>query len=396
MIISLVRCKNLMSTVSKKIYFYYPSQGVGGVQILFLKLSFWISKNLDVTVFIIDYDEGYMAKNRGEGVRLLPAGEICDLNSLNYEVILIAPLSEILFLEDMFGKSENVTIFYWCLHPENLIDIIRGAQRLRKLGVWRDKILKVFQYPTWSKIRYRLKACLDEQRVFFMDRPNLLRTSSFYRIDINPVQYLPVATDVTENDILPQPKGKDSKIHILWMGRLSKDKIKSLEYLVRCLAVSRYVDQLVLHVIGTGEYWENFQTVKNDSRLMVQTHGIIENSIIREFLIDNKIICSFGMGTSVLETAKHGVPSAIIDPSFIDYEEDYKPTWIGETIDYNLGSFVHGSGSASIDEMLDKVLYEWEELSVKSYKYVRNNHELGSVASLLLGRVGRDLDNLSS
>ena len=62
-----------MNLTKKNLYFFFPYRGVGGVPVLFLRLANYLSNMNVYNIFLIDYEDGYMAKNydKDSGVKFV-------------------------------------------------------------------------------------------------------------------------------------------------------------------------------------------------------------------------------------------------------------------------------------------------------------------------------------
>lgn len=365
----------------RKIGFYYPARNIGGVQVLFVKLANYISANLNYKVFLFDYSDGYLAKNVSENVKLCnPESIFSDFYEPDF--CLITPVSNILLFESVV----NFKVLYWCLHPENLVDIYRGAQRLRRVPRIRDIIIRSAFLFTWIKIRYFLLNLLMEKRILFMDGPNVQRTFGFYKINKTPV-FLPICTDIPEfeeSDLLSPMFVKNSPyIHMMWLGRLSGDKIASVEFTIRELSALPNAEYLYLHVVGDGDKRKCILKLIDNSPIKIVLHGSIPNNELKNFISSNEIYCGFGMGTSVLEMAKLHIPSVIVDPAFAQHEKGYMPRWLFMTKNYNLGSFLHDSNGNEISMLLEELRSDYARISRLCYDYVVFNHSISSIVDKL-------------
>lgn len=374
----------------KKILFYYPNSGIGGVQILFLKLARFLSQNDTLEVKLIDNPCGYMAKNAGLNVRFQDVAAFKKTADKLDSCFVIAPLSEIKTLEKIVNSRKS-RVIYWCLHPENLVDIYRGAQRFRSFPRTRDIVVRVVFLFTWLSVRAQLMSAMMEGRVLFMDAPNAKRTLSFYKIKKNP-QYLPICTDIDASDdgrFKRFPLATlNTNLHMMWLGRLSGDKIASLEYTIEHLSALDNASSIYLHVVGDGEKIPMVEKLLDKSAINIVIQGSIANTELKAFVKSNHIYCGFGMGTSVLEMAKLSVPSIIVDPAFSKHEKDYKPRWLYMTKNYNLGSFVHDSAGNDICALLDDLKSDYGKVSRMCYSYVTSHHTTTIVARKLIEHLG--------
>lgn len=364
-----------------KIVFYYPSRSVGGAQLLFVRLANLLALNPLVDVYVVDYVDGFLKSKLKGGVSYLPIDEFKPLNGMN-DACVIAPLSMILSLKGFLENSDSFNYLFWCIHPENTVDVLRGAQRLKFLGRYSDTIVKIFNIKQFFCLRRDIKAHFRKEEVYFMDLPNLQRTEGFYRIKLGVDKFLPIPVYIPEENFFLKPSIKD-KFNVLWLGRLSRDKIYSLLYVARKLEENRSYD-ICLHVIGDGDY-KRYLTSFKVERLQLVLHGETNVDNIYDFIIENKIALAFGMGTSILDIAKYSVPSLIIDPSYTDISSGYKPRWLHQTKNFNLGSFEHNEDGQEFNSMLEAVVNDrLNSIGRKCREYVSGNHCIKKVSGTIL------------
>jgi len=370
----------------KKIFFYYPNGGIGGVQVLFLKLARYLSQSDTLEITLVDNSNGYMAENIGHGEKFQDVDTFKKIANRLDSCFIITPISEIMTIEKLVNSRKN-RIIYWCLHPENLVDIYRGAQRFRRFPRTRDVLVRVAFFFVWLRIRALLIRGMMEGRVVFMDAPNAMRTLTFYKVK-KKAEYLPICTDIEEDDEsffkrLPSPIMRPYQ-NMMWLGRLSGDKSASLEFTIKKLSALQNANSICLHVVGDGEKKAVVEKLIDKTAIKIVLQGAIPNRELKSFIRSNDIYCGFGMGTSVLEMAKLSVPSIIVDPTFSKHERDYQPRWLYSTKNYNLGSYIHDSTGSDICELLDNLKSDYGKVSRLCYSYVTSHHTITSVAGKLV------------
>lgn len=363
-----------------KIIFYYPSRTVGGAQLLFVRLANLLAINPLVEVYVVDYPDGFLRSKLNGLVSYLSIEEFRTLNVSN--ACIVAPLSMILDLKHFLENPHSFSYLFWCIHPENTIDILRGAQRLKFLGSFSDVVVRFFNITKFFCLRREIKNHFEKGDIYFMDLPNLRRTEDFYKLRLGIDKFLPIPVSVPEEHFFSKPSIKDP-LSVLWLGRLSRDKIFSLLYVVNKLDQNRN-HSIILHVIGEGEY-KKYLTSFKCKNLQIILHGEINVDHIYDFIVAKKICLAVGMGTSILDIAKHSVPSIIIDPSYSDISLSYKPRWLYNTEKFNLGSFVHDSNGDDFDSMLECVANDSvNAIGHQCRDYVQKNHCISRVSDTIL------------
>lgn len=367
-----------MNEMIKKIYFYYPSRNIGGAQVLFVRLANYFAINSNIDVYIVDYDNGYLKNNKDGNVGFVSESDF-GATEIQEKALVICPLSLILEIKRSTKNFLNIKFLFWCIHPENTIDILRGAQRLKFLGAACDFIVRLINYNKVKVIRSELCEHLANNEIMFMDYPNLSRTSSYYNVHVLNPTYVPIPISANEKKIhLTEACERKNEINVIWIGRLSIDKVYSLLYVVK--KFDSEVDYKVnFHIVGDGEASNKIKYYKTKNINLIM-HGVISNDKLPEFIEKNKISVAFGMGTSILETARLCVPSIIVDPSYSDIPRNYTPRWLFNTKFYNLGSFEHEKGGDDFHTMIKLIVNdEYNELGNRCFDYVVKHHDISSV-----------------
>ncbi|MBY3673514.1 hypothetical protein DLR69_15520 [Vibrio paracholerae] len=375
---TLFRCE-VNKVKMKKIVFYYPSMNIGGAQLLFVRLANEISKLSGYSASVVDFLDGYIANNININVSHI-IYENKSRPKVPADCIVVTPISNIINVYNKIELKENIKFIFWGIHPENTIDILRGARYLRKFGQFGETILKLINIRCYLSIRRAILLGLSKNSVVFMDSANRDRTFKFYNIHQTYNSFLPIPVPV-ESEL--QDGGAVSKRSVAWIGRLSSEKIHSLIYSMTELDK---IGKFNFHIVGDGKYRHllNSQCYKN---LNIIYHGYIKNTGLSRLLLDNKIGLVFAMGTSVLESGMMALPSILVNPSYEPISPNYSPDWIYEAQDYTLGKFEYNSKDLSFRDMINDYLLDDKNLiGLKCRDYVLRNHSLCSVTSKLLAQ----------
>lgn len=369
-----------MKIEKHNVVLYYPSKVIGGAQLLFVRMANKLGLDARINVFVIDYQDGFLRRQLSADVVCLTLDELNSNVSLK-KFTVICPLSMILSIKRFVQLKTDVNYIFWCIHPENTIDILRGGYRLKKIFKKPDLFIKAVNCFTYPKIRKAIAEGLKESTIFFMDEPNKTRTLAFYGIESEYEGYLPVPIELSEQN---ETLIRGEPTNMVWIGRLSHDKIYSLLFVMRQLNMMG-LDGIVLHVVGDGEGMKKI--IETDyPNITIFLHGVVPNAQLDSFLSDKKIGLALGMGTSILETSIRRVPTLLIDPSYRAISSDYSPRWVFEIQNFNLGSFQHRIGAKDFSEYISEGLSD-NTIGDKCYRYVKDNHSLEVVAKCLFTRV---------
>ncbi len=359
----------------KRILFYYPSKTVGGAQTLFIRLANYFSEQENYDVYIVDYDDGYLRKNIINSVNVIEYEERKTVGLDN--VIVISPLSMILSIHKYLPLITGKFLF-WGIHPENLIDILRGSYRLKRKFSNVDNVLKCINIVQYFKIKKELTKLLNCREVFFMDRDNMERSLSFYHLEeYNDKNFVPIP--IMENNLEVSYLNKKN---MAWVGRICHDKVQSLLYSLKKIN-SITKEKVNFYIIGDGDYIDLVKQ-ENYENINIIQKGFISNSALAPFLLEKHVGLVFAMGTSILETSYLKIPSMLVDPSYLKINDSYTPKWAYEIKDYTLGSLNPDKKMGSFESMYQEYLKDSKNLiGSECYNYVVNKHKLEKTALLL-------------
>jgi len=373
----------------KTISFCFPYHEVSGVPVLFSNLADYFSKNYTLKVFIVDFADGYMAKRLKRNKRInnfvFETGKSILIDTDVVVMQAILPYA----MRPEIKIAKNTRILFWNLHPYNLIPNVypwatfknifpNGYKKLLSI-IWRKKYLVIKNF---------ISQAIKLNGLVFMDSANLFLTNDFYKRRENSVEFLPIAcSDGVKRDGLVQ---KNSEINFSWIGRLCDFKIHILNYLIERLSLSaRELDQkIILHIIGDGEEKDNliYKKFQNDL-FSVKIVGSLSKADLDNYLIDNIDICA-SMGTSVLESAKYGIPSIVLDFDYRPIKKNYFFRWLHETEHFDLGHKLTESDylkkGLSINDIINQLKKNGEIIAEKAFNYYKENHSLEFVSKAIL------------
>lgn len=358
-----------------RIIFFFPSNTLGGVQTLFIRLI----NQLDNTGYqtgYIDFDDGVMRTQLKENerveyypIRQVGAGSeigaenctiITSLNFINVAPLYIAPQAKILL---------------WCLSPYNLP--IRNLNRKLKINLekWH-----------WVKATYKgfsnLNRAERTRAVYFMDRFSY-HYNKCTQADYDP--FLPIYLDLEFSG--KSYRNKSESISMYWVGRIDSSlKFHCVVFLIKCfesLMQSSLAINARLTLIGDGAGAKKIKRMCDRSPVSSNINHINElaYSELKGHLSTHADIV-FAHGTSCLESAAIGIPTVCLDPYGAPFRRDYKFKWFHELEPYNIGITEFGSEYSqqghSIEQIIEQLSNEREVLSEKAVSAVSSqyNHDL--------------------
>ena len=371
-----------------KLYFCFPEKKVGGVSILFLRISKNLSEKFIKKTYLIDFEDGYMARSLSEKDKIIkyhPSEKIIlGKDESSYNTIIFQSMTPWSIFRNIV--SEDSRVIFWTCHPNNFIP---DLHYLNFLGDGFKKFfLKVFLYPYYKKSQNFVKYLLKENSLFFMDQTSLKSTSYFLDISVENPEFLPIAIEKSSHENLLMPL---EKITLFWIGRLVDFKYFILEKLI--LDLERLVPNLnfSLKIIGDGPYLKNLNSLKSKVSYEISIEREIEHNKLDDYLINNCSIL-FAMGTAALEGAKLGIPTILLDISYKRISQAYNYRWLFERDGMTMGENIKdvsldSSNEDSLELRIKEYLENFKEISSKTLKYFDNNHNLENTSSELLKKI---------
>jgi len=303
------------------IVFFFPYKIVSGVPVLFATLAEYISNNYpEIEVSIIDYENGIIN-------RLIKNKRINRIQFEDSKKIKV-PKDSILILQSILPfslKPEleinlNQQLFFWNLHPDCLI--LNNLTKIRTL----DKFINKIRFASYFKIKSFIEFCMNKNGLVFMDDSNANQTLNYYRINKEPI-FLQICVRPLNKIFNKRNLNSISlpdTLKFTYIGRVVdfkyyplKKVISSLSELVKNKSINQKV---IFYIIGDGKMineLKNFVS-SNINNIKVIFLGVVDNNKIPEFLIDNKIDINLAMGTSVLHSIQVGVPTILLNYSYIN------------------------------------------------------------------------------
>lgn len=365
----------------KNLYFFFPYRGVGGVPVLFLRLANYLSFIDLYNIFIIDYEDGYMATNysRAKNIQLVEYNTNTNIEFRDNDIVVFQSMP-LWVMPSNLVFSNNTKLIYWTLHPYNIFGYASSIKKIFKNMFLQNILIWIFRYFIYFYDREAIQKFNEKKSIFFMDEENFEQTKNLLDISLEDAKYLPLVIDDIEN-IKIGYKPDNKILNCIWVGRIGDFKVHILFYTLKKLndIVKTTGENINFYIVGTGEYLEYLQEqAKILKDLKVIYIDYIDPKELKETIIDMDI--GFAMGTAALDFAKFGLPTVLLDFSYEEIEINYKFDWLYNSKNYTLGKAIDKNlcdhDNKSLETILESLESNYDTISMKTYRYVKNNFDI--------------------
>jgi hypothetical protein len=381
-----------------EVCFYFPYHEVSGVPVLFFRMANELALlNKLIKVYVIDYIDGPISRNLDDSnnIILLP---FVDGKSVS------PPEDAILVMQSILPYSirpelkilPDTKLVFWNLHPDCLVPSLIPLPYLRSL---QNKNFDLYSFLARTLYRSLIRDlreftehAITKKALWFMDQPNLDKTSkylfkSFLDVDFVPVPAL--GSKLNKSKVLPE---KDT-LNFTWVGRLCDFKSYILMYTIKKLSSLAFGQKKKIRflIIGEGPFKREISALNVDHEwFSIEMFGSLRPDVLDNYLLEHTDVLT-AMGTSALEGAKLGIPTILLDISYYPVKGDYKFRWLHETKNFDLAhdisQFDLEEGNLSLNNMLNDVHSNYQVLSTKALEYFLKNHEMKIVLDKFILKV---------
>jgi glycosyltransferase involved in cell wall biosynthesis len=368
--------------VKKHFTFYFPYRGFGGVPILFLR----VAERLVLEGYactVVDYADGYMAKNRSSHISLI---------EFKPDLPLQIPLnSSLIFQSDLpWGIPTNLIcddatkIIFWNCYPFNFIPVLPNpfahffSSRLK----WLKLLLNTLLLSPRNKCKKLVHYLTKHQAVYFMDKPNWWLTQWALGIKNLPQNYLPIVVNTElKPELQPKPILSNATLRLAWVGRIADFKIHSLIRIFEDLKKLVDENQARFHftIIGSGSYEAELKAaMKPLEQFEIRLISSIDQNELHSFL-NREVDLLFAMGTSALEGGLAKIPTILMNFSYSSISDRYRYTLLKDVESFSLGELItpqNISIGKSLSEILKDVKKNKIELAHQTSAYVQQHHSI--------------------
>lgn len=295
----------------RNIYVFYPTQVIGGAELLFVRLLNYISQNYpQMRVGYINFTESCINELLSEGVERVAVDKSITLPENS---TIVAPPFCIYNFPQI--KTKNLTFLFWILHMEEVAVSMCPLSR-----------------TTTKNVIDRVRTMTTHNALIVMDEATKITTQKFCSFNVNENMLMPVVLEDYQTSFLKESLIDEQYINLAWIGRLSADKIYALINLMDNLEKLKIDKKIKLHIIGEGDSGHLIGEYKNFEIIYLGT--LFPKDL--PLYIQNNIDIVFAMGTSMLESEKCGVPAVMV---FYTIEKSSKDCflWTFKLQNYVLG-----------------------------------------------------------
>ena len=369
------------------IIFIFPYKGIGGVSTLFLKLAEIISNKHELKIGVVDYKDGFMSKNLETNKKLkffeYSDSQILHLPEDAYLVFQsMTPWS--IFRNLKFKNNQN--LFFWNLHPFNLLVFFpffrKYFEKNLKLSIFVSKTLLFFYR---KKIFNFINILYKKKSIFFMDDCNYSVTKRFYNLTIKK-RLLPIGTIIPERNLFSLNENiNDNEINAGWLGRAVGFKESILLKILKDLNEFAFAENTKINFIIISDQIDNLD-LSSFKNINIKFIGNINPKELSKVVSLNLDIF-FAMGLSAFEVASMGIPTVLLDFSYAKIPDSYRYKFLFESDKYSAGELISNHSKflgKTMFEILKEIQKKDNSLSLKTYKFTKDNHNIEIIAEKFL------------
>lgn len=348
-----------------RIALYFPSRSVGGSENLFFRMGLILIRE-GHQLSVIDFNDGYLV-NELKGQNAQFEHIVCDERREatlpdGLELLLVNNF-DFLELRKIRSNDHDMRLIVWEVH-KCFYEFIKPSKKIT------------------SKIYSRLMGCilrhilnLNGLVVLENDAKKILIQGRFKGLDNLPIVPIPI-------DVNSSVKRSHSRVGVKCLasiGRAVDWKIIPTAEMFRVLMESHRFDRYVFLTDDTEAakvMWKQLNPSSFDQVEFIEGYHGAE---LDEYLLENVDIF-IGMGTSVLEAGKLGIPSIIIDSGEAPYPENASVRLLCYNGNDNLGTLEPKvGGEHTISSAVELIMKEHLMYSDLTQEYVDNFHSYGKV-----------------
>jgi hypothetical protein len=372
---------------NKNIVFCFPYRGAGGVSNQFVRLAEKLSNKSEYKVYVVDYSDGFMAKNKGKNVTLI---EYFDKG--NVEV----PRNSLLIFQAMTPWSifpalkvhRSTFVLFWQCHPRNfVIDFPFFGPR-------NTLFFKILFYRYFIKIKRFYDLLIRNKALVYIDGVTLSATNSSLRVDDEKATIIPIPISIPdERDVRIRNKRITNAecMKFCWIGRISDFKYPILIYTLKKInaLADDFEEVFEFDIIGDGRFLNKLKDdVSSLKKVKINFLGELSPSKVKGYLL-TKPDMMFAMGTSAVEGAILGIPVVLLNFSYKEVLGDYVYKFLHkDNNNASVGEEINENhilqGNISLSQCIREAIDEKDKLKGELRAYSESVHGIDSIVTKLV------------
>jgi hypothetical protein len=364
-----------------------PGQQAGGANLLLARTAVHLARRHGFRLSLVDFEDGatrsaWMAEGIPFEFSRYEVGG--DIEIGRADVLMVSLLGAKLFPKRLKGNL-SARLLAWCTAPQDPFKFLPPAYFFND---WNWPAKRIVARWIFSAQRARIADFLAEGAnrggVIFMDVHCHEVNERLFGPGIPPT-IVPICTGIPEQGPRSEPT-RTGKAY--WVGRITDFKTEPFIAMTRGLLRSGSPIKEVV-VIGDGA---DLQAAKGRlSGLAITWLGYVEPKKLDAELRANADL-AFGHATALLEAAKLGVPSLLVDGTYDEIKShQLRSEWLHRCPPGYVGKIAEAKDliGRPIDECLSDLTADVSGIATADYRHWRRNHHPEVVADKLADVVRR-------
>lgn len=375
------------------IVFYFPFRHPSGVSNLFVRMAGWLTEHGTRPVAVIDYPDGQMARSlpAGSPVRLIPFVDGVECAVPDDAVLVMQTALPYTFPSNLRLRASTRLVQWHFLYyalVNTLVPVSAARQFQQQHPSFYRAWMSVLQPGLKASIWDYIKDMNSKGALIFHDRQIVEQTSEYLGVPIEDPVCLPVPVRIPA-----RLTAKDCPAAVLrcgWVGRLYGFKVHILVHTAKRLSAWAKNSGLAVElcVVGDGDEAWRLDELDIEHKLFRLRHvGVVASDELESFMRDSFDL-AFSMGTSALESAAIGIPTALLDYSFDPIFGRYRFKWLFDSVPGDIGHKI-GPGDLeddgdSLARLLEETRTDYRGISTRCYEYCKEYHGIDTIGGRLL------------
>lgn len=365
----------------RKLCVISPGLADGGANLLMGRAAMHLSRQHGIGLHLVDVQGGavwrlwkkegleftFQAYERGHGLDV----EDCD-------AVLLALLSAKL-IGCRFRIRAATKLILWCTAPQDPFKFLPWSL-LANSWSWglRGVVSSIISPSHKRRIADFLREASARGGLYFMDQHNFEVNQLIFGQGMVPA-VLPICTAAP---MRPPRQGPPAKKSAYWVGRVADFKTQSLIASARAIMAHGRAEEVV--VIGDGADIEKARAEL--AGLPVRWLGAMSVEQLEQEIYANAWFV-FGHATSLLEAAKFGIPSLLVDGTYGKLRpEDLKVEWLSRCQPGYVGAIVrpHETSGRAVVDCLMEITPSYGEISEACFARWKQTHSPDVISKNLI------------